>query len=798
MLDTEQRPTPPPTTQRRQLERGIASFTARHKWPLAIVWLILLGVGGASGVSLTGSLSSGGWWVAASDSVTASQQIQTGFVGRGLSSAVLLVHDRDNTASNPAFDQRTRDVFDQVTADPRMHAASSFGWSTLSPANRAPFLGKDGATALTTIGMNVDDDAATVELPSLTKEFTQRFDGQGLDVSIVSGPAFWGEVNEQSTSGLIKAELITLPLIVLILLVLFRSVAAVLASLAVGVTSIVLTLGILSPIARHVELSIFVENVVTMLGLGVGIDYSLFMIRRFKEELAIGGSVEDSIAASLRTSGHTVVASGLTIVVAMSTVAFIRLNAITSMAVGAIAVVAVSILVATLLLPVLLNLLGRRIDAGRVPLPRRFRLRPDDADPTTSFWYRSTMTVMRRPLIFLVAGAAALLALAIPLTHMKLFLPDSRILSSPSAVRHGFDTISEQYGPGYGFPIQVVVSSSAQLQDTATDLASYTRELSGLPDVAAVQSATPVLERISPADPMAALNSSIFGALPPDARNAVRHYVSDDNKKFIVEVISAAPGSDERTTRLVERVRDITDKLPNSVHGVVGGVPASAYDANKEIERGLPWVLVFMLTAVYLLLLLTFRSVFLPLKAIAMNLLSVGATYGIMVMLFQYGWGAGLLGISVPGYQMNFVPVLLLAILFSLSTDYEVFLLSRVKEEYRAGADNSLAVARGMTHTAPLISGAALLMVTVFGAFGIAGILPIQQIGIGMAIAIALDATLVRMVLVPAAMRLMGRWNWWWPGRLKPPATTVAHTPRTHISAAHHAPNRGAEGVLGL
>lgn len=763
MLDTDKRSTRQPTRSPGRLARGVAAFTARHKWALAVVWLILLGIGGASAVSLNASLSNGGWWVEGSDSVTAMHKAQDGFDARGPSSAALLVHDRNHSAGSPEFDARTRDVFDQVTADPRMHATQSFGWSTLSPANRAPFLGKDNATVVTTIGMSVDEDTATKELPSLTKEFTERYDAEGLDVSIVGGPVFWGEVNEQSTAGLIKAELITLPLIVLILLVLFRSVAAVLASLAVGVTSIVLTLGIFAPIARHVELSIFVENVVTMLGLGVGIDYSLFIIRRFKDELADGNSVEDSVATSLRTSGHTVVASGFTIVVAMSAVVFIHLNAMVSMAVGAVAVVAVSILVSTLLLPVLLNILGHRIDAGRVPLPRRFQS-DAKADVTTKFWYRSTLAVMRRPILFLLAGATVLAALAIPLTNLKLFLPDSRILSQPSDVRDGFDRIAEQFGPGYAYPIQIVVSSSVPLQDTAVDLGRYADELAALPDAASVQSAMQVLKQVSATDPMGALNPTVQQALPVDARNALRHYISDDGEKFIFEVIPATSGSEERTTQLVEQVRAVTDRLPNSVHGVVGGNPAAAYDANKEIERGLPRVLVFMLIAVYGVLLLTFRSWLLPLKAIAMNLLSVGATYGIMVMLFQYGWGASLLGLDVPGYQMNFVPVLLLAILFSLSTDYEVFLLGRVQEEYKAGASNTLAVARGMTYTAPLITGAALLMVAVFGAFGIAGILPIQQLGIGMAIAIALDASLVRLVLVPAAMRLMGSWNWWGPG----------------------------------
>jgi RND superfamily putative drug exporter len=266
--------------------------------------------------------------------------------------------------------------------------------------------------------------------------------------------------------------------------------------------------------------------------------------------------------------------------------------------------------------------------------------------------------------------------------------------------------------------------------------------------------------------PFAALAPAAFSRLPADAQKTVNHFVSTDRRKVVLEVIPDDYASGERARDLLTSVRAAAQQVSGpGVTTAVGGETAEGVDANNVIQDGLPAVVLVMLGVIYLLLLITFRSLLLPLKAILMNLLSVGATFGVLVLVFQHGIGADLLGYEEVGYIQNFVPVLLLAILFSLSTDYEVFLLNRVREEYNAGADNSDSVANGLARTAPLISGAAVLMIAVFGAFAFTSIMPIQQLGFGLAVAIALDATIIRLVVVPAAMQLMGRWNWWLPGR---------------------------------
>ncbi|WP_055547777.1 MMPL family transporter [Streptomyces sp. NBRC 110028] len=765
---------PPPLTG--GFAARISRAIGKARWPLLALWLVALAVSGLGASSIADSLSGGGWYVSGSDSDKAARQLEHGFKGRGKTTVTLVIHDKAHKTDSPRFEERALDVTRYVQGDKTLKVTDVSGWTTLDAENRSPYAGDDHRTVTDSLALDLDDGAARRELPKVQEDLTDRFEAKGLEVSLVSPSSFWGEVNTLSQEGLTKAELITMPLIIVILLLLFRSVAAALVSLAVGVSAIVFTLGLLAPISQHYELSVFVENAATMLGLGVGVDYSLFMITRFKEQLAKGQSVETAVAATLRTSGHTVIASGVTIVLAMCTLFLIDLNVIFSLALGATVVVAFSVLTAVVFLPVLLHILGNRINAGRIRLPRR---RPDAdagaasavAGEESSRWYRIALKVMARPVLFLGATSIALLALAAPAAQLRTFSPDARILPGTSQVRVGYDHVQDAFGVGTTSPLQVVITSKSPLETSAQaqELTGFSNRLEELPHVDRVDSALPALKAVSPKAPFTALADPVMNRLPDDAHDTIRHYVAGDNRTVVFEVVPDTKASSDAARSLLHRVQDEADKLPASLDAVIGGETAEGLDANDVIQDGLPIVIMVMLAAVYVVLLLTFRSLLLPLKAIAMNLLSIAATYGVLVLVFQRGMGTDLLNFEQTNYLQNFVPVLLLALLFSLSTDYEVFLLDRVREEYLATGDNTESVARGLTRTAPLISGAALLMVAVFGAFGFAGIVPIQQLGFGMAVAIILDATLVRLLLVPASMRLMGRWNWWLPGRRPAP-----------------------------
>ncbi|MFE4646190.1 MMPL family transporter, partial [Streptomyces sp. NPDC056730] len=338
-----------------RLPTRLSRLTSRRRRPLAVLWLLLLVVAGWQAAPLPGLLSGGGWYVPDSGSAVAAERLTDGFDGRGATSLTLVIEDTRHRAGDPAFEARVRGAAEAVLGDDTLRASGGYGYTTLTGDRaRAAFLGDDDRTALVRVGSELDDGTARRLLPGIQDRLSRQYEPQGLRVSLVSQAALWGEVNHLSERGLILAELVTLPLILLVLLLLFRSVAAALAALLVGVSSVVFALAVLALVARHTELSVFVQNAATMLGLGVGVDYSLFMIMRFKSELPAGGgplSREDrerALARTLRTSGETVVASGITIVAAMSTLFLVDLSVIQSMALGVVVVVAFSVLTSVL------------------------------------------------------------------------------------------------------------------------------------------------------------------------------------------------------------------------------------------------------------------------------------------------------------------------------------------------------------------------------------------------------------------------------------------------------------------
>ncbi|MGR6964552.1 MMPL family transporter [Geodermatophilus sp. URMC 61] len=758
-----------------------SAFTRRTRWPIAVVWVLLVAGGAFLASGLPDRLSGGGWDVDGSQSAAVEEALREGFVGRGESTLTVVVHDREHTADEEPFEGRVREVVAAVAEDPDLEVRSTYGWSTLSPEARGPFLGGDRRTVVNVVGLGVEDGYARQELPAAQERLHERFADDGLEVSLVGPASFWGEVNELSEEGLFRAELITLPLIVLVVVLLFGGIVAALVALVVGVTSIVLTLAVLSLLAGQYELSLFVQNTATMLGLGVGVDYSLFVIARFKEELAAGRDVESAIATTLRTSGETVLSSGVTVIAAMCTLFLVPLGVIGSIALGAVVVVAFSVFTSVVLLPVLLHLLGPRIDRWVVVVRKGTHRRPAAAR-----WAAFAGRVMRRPVAFLVVTVAGLLLLAAPSLGLRTFTPDARIIPAEEPVRAGYTLMEEQFGVGSTAPLQVLVSSPEPLgSDDGPAVTDLRRRLQELPGVVRVDSALDALAAASPEDPLGALAAPVREALPPDARQTVDHSVSADGRRLLLSVVPDGTAAAEGTQELLDDVRAEAARTEGAGLSVdVGGETAQGVDSNDAITRTMPAVVAAMLGVIYLFLLVTFRSVFLPLKAILINLLSVAATYGVLVLVFQHGIGADLLGFERTGYVQNFVPVLLLTLLFSLSTDYEVFLLSRVREDHRRTGDGVGSVARGLARTAPLISGAALLMVVVFGAFSFAGILPMKQLGLGMAVAIALDATVIRLVVVPASMRLMGDWNWWMPGRRAPARRAAGRGRRSHPAAA--------------
>ena len=516
-------------------------------------------------------------------------------------------------------------------------------------------------------------------------------------------------------------EAVGLLVAVVVLLVAFGSLAAVGLPLGTALLGLAVGAGSLSLVAYAVDIPSWATVIGTMIGLGVGIDYALFVVTRYREHLAEGLDVETAVGRSLATAGSSVVFAGGTVVVAILGLAVARIPFITAGGIGISLVVLVMVLAAITLLPALLGLAGHRVNG------RWARKHPSGQVR----WRRWAGHVGRHATAYAVGSVVLLLALAAPVTALRLGFPDEGTMPTSRTERRAYDLVADGFGPGANGPMVVAV-------DTADDPAVVGR-------LAAAIAADPGVSEVSP-------------PLVDDGAGIAT----------IVAEPTTSPQSDA-TRATIDRLR--SEVVPSALDGSparahVGGQVAVFADLGHRVQDRLPWFVGAVVLLSFLLLLIVFRSVLVPLKAAVMNLLSVGAAYGVLVMVFQWGWGADLIGLESTVPILSFIPLFMFAILFGLSMDYEVFLLSRVKEEWDRTGDNDEAVARGLAGTARTISAAALIMVAVFGGFVLADDPLTKMMGLGLATAIAVDATIVRLVLVPATMTLLGRANWWLPGWL--------------------------------
>ena len=571
----------------------------------------------------------------------------------------------------------------------------------------------------------------------------------GVQPYLVGQQALWAGMQELAQEDLEAAEATGFPIVLLILLVVFGSLAAAALPLLLGLASVSLTGAVVYFLSQATDMSVFVTNVASMIGIGVAVDYSLFVLARYREEIRGGAAPEDARRLALRTSGLAVAFSGVTVMVSLAGLYLVDSTTIRSMAVGAIIVVAVSVLAAVTLLPVLMSLFGRRVYArGRIALTtqlvaravrsrprRRGSTRPEAVAARTGFWERWTARVTRRPWVAALTSAGVLLVLAIP--AFSLVFGDGALRQFPegNATRTGAELAAQKQGAGAAGPTQLVAElkqGNVRTPANREALVAYEDELSRDPEVARV--------------------------LPPSP--------SRDGRAVLIAVLPRHDAESPQAERLVERLRADAGPLDGVAELSVGGATAAGDDFQNLVSGSMWKILAFVLVFSYLVLFLLLRSVLLPLKAVLMNLLSVAAAYGVLVAVFQWGWLDGLLGYESLGYINSMTPPFLLAIVFGLSMDYEVFLLSRIRERYDVTGDTTTAVAQGLRASAATISSAALIMVAVFAVFATTGTPSIKEIGLGLSVAIALDATLIRLILVPATMELMGRWNWWLPGPL--------------------------------
>ncbi len=553
--------------------------------------------------------------------------------------------------------------------------------------------------------------------------------GGGFDTYLIGDDSIDADFERAAEEDLQKGEIFGLGFALVILLAVFGTVVASLIPIAMAVAAIIVALGCVAVIGQAFQLSFFVVNLLVMMGLAVGIDYSLFVVSRVREERDEGRATLEAIAVAGATASRAVVFSGITVVLALVGMFLVPQTLFRSLATGAIIVVLISVLAALTLLPAVLGLLGSRIDA--LPLRRRHRRRSASGRTLSD---RVAAAVLRRPRLSLAAGTLALLLLAAPYLTLNTGSAGVGPLPDSFATKQAYAVLAEQF-PGQG---------------TADAEVAVSGDLRSAPVRTAVADLRAALER-----------DADFGA------PAVT--VAPDRRHARISVRVAGDALDARAIAAVRRLRD--QHIPSSFDGVpatalVGGDSAAEIDFFDIAARYQPIVVGVVLALSFALLVVAFRSIVVPAVAIAMNLLSVGAAYGLLVLVFQEGIGAGLLGFQASDTVEAWLPLFLFTVLFGLSMDYQVFLMSRIRERYDETRDTQDAVSFGLRSTARLITGAALIMVAVFAGFAGGQLVMFQQMGFGLGIAVLLDATLVRCVLVPAAMHLLGRANWYLPARL--------------------------------
>ena len=555
----------------------------------------------------------------------------------------------------------------------------------------------------------------------------------GFEVFITGEATFSEDFTEGAQKDAETGESFGIPIALMILAVVFGALAATALPVILAIGAIVIAMGIVSVIGQGFELHLFVQNVITMIGLAVGIDYSLFIVSRFREERRRGLAKLDAIAAAGRTASRTVLFSGITVILSLLGLLIIPLSVFVSVGLGAIAVVAVAVLASLTLLPAVLSVMGDRVDKFRLPFMNR--VKSATAQQQSGFWDKITYAVMRRPAVSLLLAGGLLAAAAVP--YFSINTGTSGVSTFPDDFRakQGFLALQEDFGFGPNAPAEVVIDGDVRS-----------------PAVLAA------IERLQ----------VTLGGGPVFAQPALEF--NDANDLALLTVPLVGDSAAEETIDAVNRLRD--DYVPDSFAGtgvdvVVGGVTADGIDFDDISTAYQPIVFAFVLGLSFLLLMVVFRSIVIPAKAIVLNLLSVGAAYGLLVLVFQKGVGNEIFGFSESDVIQAWIPVFLFAILFGLSMDYHVFLLSRIQERFRITGDNNESVAYGLRSTAGLITGAALIMVAVFAGFAAGDLVQMQQFGFGMAVAILLDATIVRTILVPASMKLLGEKNWCLPSFLR-------------------------------
>lgn len=697
----------------------------RRRRLVLVATVALVVAAGILGGNVVERLTSGGFEDESSESFEAAEVLRERF-GVEAPNLLLLVTSETGSVDDPAVADRGVALTEELAAEEGIEGVASY-WSTGAPTLRSD----DSSQALVVGTITGDADEARERIEEISPEFNRN--GDLIDVEVGGFEETFRAVSVQVEKDLLRAEMIAFPITLILLLFVFGSLVSAALPLAIGGIAIVGSFFVLRVLTGFTDVSIFALNLITAMGLGLGIDYSLFVVSRFREELHRGLTPHDAVVQTVKTAGRTVAFSGMTVALSLSALLIFPLTFLRSFAYAGVAVVLLAALAAVVFLPALLAVLGHRVDKLAIWHRRNQRTEGE------GFWHRMAVTVMRRPVPIATSVIVFLLLLGAPFLGVKFGRTDHRVLPVESQVRQTMAEIGGNFSVNNGESLQIVAVGAGDAGDQIDTYATLLSEIDRAASVEAVTGTYANGEQV--ADP----NES-------SARFANKHGAW----------LSVMPEGDTTAAEREQLVRDVR-ALDPPFDVQVTGPPAVDIDARESLFSRLPLAAVLIGAATFVLLFLMFGSILVPAKALVLNLLSLTATFGALVWIFQQGNLSGILDFTSTGALDVTMPILMFCIAFGLSMDYEVFLLSRIKEEYDRTGDNAASVALGLERTGRIVTAAAVLLSIVFGAFATSSVTFIKLFGIGLTIAVLADATLVRATLVPAFMRLAGRANWWAP-----------------------------------
>ena len=698
--------------------RSIAMTSARHPWRTIASWVVVL-------VAMLFLATSGGgtftedFAAKGSQSDRARQLLAENFPEAAKGTALVVFEAEDGTTLD-AHRADLETVLSDVAA--LEHVAS------VTDPFAAGTVSEDGRIAYAQLTLDVPERDMGKPAFTVLSNAVSGTDVSGLRVEL-GGDAVFLNAEEKPSSHTAIGLLVAL----LVLLVVFGTIVAAVIPIGLAIVAVGAGVGGITLLAGSMDVSASAISVAALVGLGVGIDYALFVVARYRENRAAGMANDRALAQAMGTSGSAVVFAGSTVIIATSALALTGLGVLTSIGLATALMVFFAVAAAITLLPALLGLLGDKIDTGKLVRRHRPAKRAED-----TVWWRFGHRVSGRPWPYLLGAVVTLVAIAMPAFWIQTAFPAAGDAPAETTHRQAYDLLAEGFGTGINAPLMVVVDLDAPGVDAA-----------GVP--ALTEAIGSVRHIVSVSEPQ----------------------VSSDGDTVVFTAIPTTGPADAETSATIDRVRDV---IPGNVY--VSGITAITDDLTAQLSDTLPLFIGAVIAVSFLLLMLVFRSIAVPLKAAVMNLLSIGGAYGVLVAVFQWGWGAELLGLDGPTPITSIIVVIMFPILFGLSMDYEVFLLSRIREEYVRTGDNAESVARGLAGTGRVITSAALIMIAVFLSFVGSPVPSLKMLGLGLAVAIAIDATLVRMVLVPATMALLGKANWWlpsWLDRVLPQVTVEEH-----------------------